>query len=92
MITYIFSFSLRLKAEIVNICMHPAGNRFHFIALGFLALIFLDDHHFTGVQRRTFGIQNGSMASVRVSGGVLDRLGRLGSVRDMFLSFLIGVI
>jgi len=53
---YIFSFSLRLQTEVVNICMDLTGNLIHFIDLCFLNLIFLDNRQFIGVKHRIFGL------------------------------------
>jgi len=53
---YIFSFSLRLQTEVVNICMDLTGNLIHFIDLCFLDLIFLDNRQFIGVKHRIFGL------------------------------------
>lgn len=53
---YIFSFSLRLQTEVVNICMDLTGNLIHFIALGFLDLTFLDNRQFIWGKHRIFGL------------------------------------
>lgn len=96
---YIFSFSLRLQTEVVNICMNPTGNLFSFKDMTFLDLIFFD-HLLFGVRHRIYGLYCSPWSSLRVPGNnccVLDCFSSPGAccpgtIRDMFLSFLLWVI